>query len=101
MAPPSASLLAVQMIGAAPGRQLLDLVQGSSWQKALLAQLMGASVAELERGDTLYLPALFLHDVEVAAPEVSISFACRFRPRCFRRAAKPPKPKHRGGTGAE
>ena len=98
MAPPSASLLAVQMIGAAPGRQLLDLVRGSSWQKALLGQLMGASVAELERGDTLYLPALFLHDVEVAAPEVSVSFACRFRPRCFRPRSKP---KHRRRAGAE
>ena len=97
MAPPSASLLAVQMIGAAPGHQLLDLVQGSSWQKALLAQLMGASVAELERGDTLYVPALFLHDVEVEAAEVSVSFACRFRPRCLRRV---PKGKHRRGTGA-
>ena len=79
---------------------------------AAVLKYAGAMRVELRAGDTLYLPALWLHDIQtVAVAEgistrasaesadldsakwpMSVSYACRFEPRCLRH---PPRRKRK------
>ena len=114
--PPSPELspLLLRLIGrhgASGGAGLRETYSGIA---AAMLKYAGAMTADLHPGDMLYLPALWLHDIEtvaVARPlsaegdkqsaedrgsaqqwPVSVSYACRFEPRCLR---NPPRQKRR------
>ena len=118
--PPSPELspLLLRLIGrhgASDGATLQETYSGIA---AAMLKYAGAMYADLHPGDMLYLPALWLHDIEtvaVARPlsadvdeqradrdsaqwPVSVSYACRFEPRCLRHP--PRKKRTRESKGA-
>ena len=95
--------------------------QAYSGVAAALLEYAGAMRVDLQPGDTLYLPALWLHDIETVAVAgsgyaasdgksfddqdegqwpVSVSYACRFEPRCLRHPPKQKQKRKRERAGA-
>lgn len=93
--------------------------QAYSGPAAALLKYAGAMRVDLQPGDMLYLPALWLHDIETVAvagspvstasdgqnPDdqdvaqwpVSVSYACRFEPRCLRHPPRQKRKQERSG----
>lgn len=92
--------------------------QAYSGVAAALLKYAGAMRVDLKPGDTLYLPALWLHDIETVAVAgtayasdgtsyddqdegqwpLSVSYACRFEPRCLRHPPKQKRKREKAGA---